>query len=262
MILDDIVARKKQDLVFDIDANPLALLERRIEARRPTIDFEASLIGGGVRLIAEIKRASPSKGLLCPGLEPRSLARTYAANGAASISVLTERYFFQGDLSFLDEARKGVEDSGTSSIPLLRKDFLFDPYQVYEARAGGADAILLIVAILTDHQLRDLLSLAGQLGMQCLVEVHDRNEIERAIAVGSRIIGINNRDLRTFKVDLNTTQDLARSIPPGKLVVAESGIHTREDVCRLAEWGVNAMLVGESLVTAGDVAAKMRELLC
>ncbi len=147
-------------------------------------------------------------------------------------------------------------------MPLLRKDFIFDPYQVYEARAMGADAILLIVSILTDDRLRELLGLARDLGMRCLVEAHDRDEVERALAAGSEIVGINNRDLRTFKVDLNTTRELTRAIPTDKVIVSESGIHTREDVRRLAEWGVNAMLVGESLVTSVDVAAKMRDLLC
>ncbi|MBI2863919.1 MAG: indole-3-glycerol phosphate synthase TrpC [Chloroflexi bacterium] len=262
MILDEIVAAKRLELAVVRETEPLAALERAIEKRLPALDFEAALRAGGVRLIAEIKKASPSKGLLCPGLKPRDLAKTYAANGASAISVLTERRFFQGELHFLEEARLGVEDAGGAPIPLLRKDFLLDPYQVYEARARGADAILLIVAILADDRLRDLLGLAADLGMQCLVEAHDRSEVERALAAGARIVGLNNRDLRTFKVDINTTRELSRLIPADRVLVSESGIHTKEDVRLLAEWDVSAMLVGESLVTAGDVAAKMRELLC
>lgn len=261
MILDDIVAKKRLDLSQIRETTPLAALEREIERMGPPADFGAALSAGGLRLIAEIKKASPSKGLLCPDLQPRALARDYARGGASAISVLTERAFFQGELSFLSEARKGLEDSGISPVPLLRKDFIFDPYQVYEARANGADAILLIVAILDDGQLRRLLGLAWELAMQCLVEVHDRAEVERALAAGSHIVGINNRDLRTFKVDLDTTRELARVIPAGKIIVAESGIHTRDDVNRLAGWGVNAMLVGEALVTAGDATAKIKELL-
>ncbi len=207
------------------------------------------------RLIAEAKKASPSKGLLRPEFDPAGLARAYAAGGAAALSVLTERHFFQGDPAYVRAAK------AAAPLPALRKDFLFDPYQVVEARAIGADAVLLIVAILEGELLGELLSLATSLGLAVLVEVHDEPEVERALAAGARIVGINNRDLRTFRVDLAATGRLRALIPPECLVVSESGIGSPSDVARLREWGVDAMLVGESLVRAGDVAARVRELL-
>ncbi len=214
-----------------------------------------------VRLIAEVKRASPSKGLLCRDFEPRRLAAVYEAGGAAAISVLTDARFFQGDLAHLAEVREQL--SAADAPPVLRKDFIFDPYQVWAARAAGADAVLLIVAALSDHALRDLLAETRRLHMEALVEVHDEQETQRALAAGARIIGINNRDLRTFEVDLTTTERLRPLIPPDVIVAAESGIRTPDDVRRLRALEVDAMLVGETLVRAAPDTrlTRVRELV-
>jgi indole-3-glycerol phosphate synthase len=213
--------------------------------------------GKGVRLIAELKRASPSRGLLAPGLDMAALAQVYAANGAAALSVLTDEKFFLGHLDTLRDLRfrRAV------SLPLLRKDFMLGPAQLYESRAAGADAILLIVAALQEAELGDLHALALELGLTALVEVHTPAEAERAARIPQvRLIGINNRDLTTFNVSLETTARLRPLIPPGIVVVSESGIFTAEHVRQVALAGVDAVLVGEALVTAPDIAAKMREL--
>lgn len=255
MFLDEIVAHKKAELARRQGELPLSALEEMALAQPPPRDFVAALKRNGVALIAEIKRASPSKGLLCPHFDPMALARCYEMNGAAAISVLTESRYFQGSIEHLAEVKR------EASLPVLRKDFIFDLYQVAEARAYGADAILLVVAILPDSKLAELLEAAHGLGMACLVEVHGEEELARAVATGATIIGINNRDLRTFRVDLATTQRLRQRVPPGRLVVSESGVHGPEDVRELRRWGVDAMLVGEALVTAKDVGAKVRELV-
>jgi indole-3-glycerol phosphate synthase len=184
------------------------------------------------------------------------LARTYATNGATAVSVLTEESYFGGSPEQLAEIKTAVD-----SVPVLRKDFIFEPYQIYESRANGADALLLITSMLSGSQLEELLSLSRSLGMRCLVEVHDEEELERALGCGAGIIGINNRDLRTFKIDLEVTGRLRPLIPRDRIVVSESGIQSGDDMQRLRDWGVDAVLVGETLVTAPDVAAKMRELL-
>ena len=260
-ILDTIVARVRADLEEEKLRVPLEEIRQRAELQPPARDFYGALYGStlqgtycSVKLIAEVKKASPSKGLLCPDFDPVRLARTYEAGGAAAISVLTEPHFFQGSLDYLAAVRAAV------AVPVLRKDFIVDSYQVYQARASGADAILLICALLDDAQLRELLDLARQLGMRCLVEVHNEQETRRAVASGARIIGINNRDLRDFHVDIQTTRQLRALIPGDRLVVSESGLHTRRDVNKLAIWRVQALLVGEALVTASDVAEKVREL--
>ncbi len=264
MILDEIVASKRIELAAAKAKRLLADLEARIASRPAPLDFTAALRRDRVAVIAEVKKASPSRGLLCPDFDPVRLAQCYAAGGAAAISVLTEVDHFQGSLSYLAEIKAAA---GLEATPLLRKDFLFDPYQVYEARAFGADAILLIVAILDDDTLTELSALAGRLGMQCLVEVHDETELERAAPVsapgadGAGIIGINNRDLRTFEVDIATTERLATLIPEGHTIVSESGIRTRADIDRLGKCGVSAVLVGETLVTAEDTAARLKELV-
>ncbi|MGB2799088.1 MAG: indole-3-glycerol phosphate synthase TrpC [Dehalococcoidia bacterium] len=258
MILDEIVKLKKEGLARSKLSVPVSELEVLSSRKPPPLDFASALQGDSVKLIAEIKRASPSKGPIRPDLDAVELARTYAQNGAAAISVLTEERFFQGtleELSTISEELQGGE------IPLLRKDFIFDPYQIHESRAFGADALLLIVAILSSEQLGELLSLSHNLGMQCLVEVHNEAEVESAILSGANIIGINNRDLKTFTIDLTTTKRLRPMVPPDRIVVSESGIENRGDVQMLREWGVDAILVGEALVAAGDVARKMRELL-
>jgi indole-3-glycerol phosphate synthase len=242
---------------------PLSELEK-LGTKSSKKDFAAALKGDDIRLIAEVKRASPSRGVICPNLDPIKLARTYAQNGAAAISVLTDERYFGGSLEHLAAISQELErrgEEGEREIPVLRKDFIFDPYQVYESRAYGAAALLLIVAILSDSELAELLSLSYGLGMKCLVEVHNQTELERALVSGAKIIGINNRDLKTFAVDLETTKRLCPLIPKDRIVVSESGIRDRGDVQKLRQWGVDAMLVGEALVAAGDVAKKVRELL-
>jgi indole-3-glycerol phosphate synthase len=193
--------------------------------------------------------------MLSPNLNPTKLAQTYAEGGAAAISVLTEANYFMGSIEYLAAIREVVK------LPLLRKDFVFDPYQVYESRAYGADALLLIAAILSQEQLEELVSLSHSLGLKCLVEVHNAGELEKAVLSEAEIIGINNRDLNTFTVDIDTTHRLRPLIPQKRIVVSESGIKSRKDIEKLGTWGVNAILVGEALVTAGDVLAKMQELL-
>ena len=255
-ILDKIVAAKREEIVAaQRSASLSAVRQAAAEQPRP-LDLYAALSGPGIRLIAEVKKASPSRGLLSPDFDPVRLAVTYVANGAAAVSCLTDPRF-QGELAHLSS----IKQSGASgSAPVLRKDFIFDPYQVYEARAAGADAILLIVAILESAQMKDLLATAGSLGMKCLVEVHDERELEAAVDADAEIIGINNRDLHTFTTDLAVSQRLAQKVPGGKVIVSESGIFTTEDLALLTPVGVNAVLVGEALVTATDIGAKVREL--
>ncbi len=271
-ILDRIVADKREELARRLTQEPLEALQRRI-AMLPDPQWsltQAILEGprgphaGGkrVQLIAEIKKASPSKGRLVAVLEHRALARTYTIGGATAISVVTERKHFQGEAQFLLDVRvsmHGYYPGGRPSV--LRKDFLFDPYHLLEARAYGADAVLLITAILDDAQLRDLIAQARELELEALVEVHDEGEVERALAAGADLIGINNRDLRTFDVDLATTERLRPLVPDDKVVVSESGIVTRADVERLALCGVHAVLVGEALITSNEVREKLREFV-
>lgn len=253
-MLDRIITDKRGEVEQRKKRFPLAVLQEGIARGQTPLDFAGALRGDGTRLIAEVKRASPSRGLLCPEFDPVKLAKTYAANGAAAISVLTEEKYFQGSLDHLAAIRKEV------ALPLLRKDFIFDPYQVYESGAYGADALLLIVAILSQGQLGELLSLSRNLGMDCLVEVHNEAEVARALDSGAEVIGINNRDLKTFKVDIKTTRRLRPLIPAGCTVVSESGIRSGENVAELKGWGINAILVGETLVTAADIPSKMREI--
>lgn len=255
MILDAIVAYKREELEEIKARRPLSELRADAGSTPPAGDFAAALAAPGVRLIAEIKRASPSKGVFRAELDPVAQARTYVENGACAISVLTDERFFQGHLDDLRQVKRTYP-----AVPVLRKDFLIDPYQVYEARAAGADAVLLIVAVLADDLLADLLSLTHELGMDALAEIHNEDELNQALRTEPRVIGINNRDLRDFTVDLRTTERLRQLIPDGTIVVAESGIHSAADVQRLARAGVDAILVGEALVTAEDTAAKVREL--
>lgn len=254
-MLEKIVALKKERVEQRKKVLSLSCLKERIARQRPPLDFVSALSGDGIHLIAEIKQASPSRGMLNPNLNPTKLAKTYAEGGAAAISVLSEENYFKGSIDYLAAIREVVR------LPLLRKDFIFDTYQVYESRAYGADALLLIAAILSRPQLEELLSLSHSLGLRCLVEVHKENEVERALRSKARIIGINNRDLDTFNIDINTTRRLRPLIPQTRIVVSESGIKTRSDTEKLKEWGVNAILVGEALVTAGDILTKMRELV-
>ena len=255
MFLDDIVAEKLSELKQRRETIPLSTLEAVIKEKPSPLDFAAALRGDSIRLIAEVKKASPSKGVLSANLDPEKLADTYARCGAAAISVLTESQYFQGRLEDLEAVRHKLPD-----MPLLRKDFILKPYQVFESRASGADALLLIVTILNDTGLEELLSLSYALGMQCLVEVHNEDELERALACDSKVIGINNRNLKTMTVDINVTRKLRPLIPSGRIVVSESGIKKRSDIQRLKEWRVDAVLIGEALVTADDVTAKIKEL--
>jgi indole-3-glycerol phosphate synthase len=260
MILERIVADNIAGLEERKGWLPLSELKTFIaEQAALALDMEAALRAPGTRLIAEIKKASPSKGVIRKDFDPGTIAAAYARGGTAAISILTESQYFMGNLDYLKEARLSLEGK---NIPLLRKDFIHDPYQVYESRYYGADAILLIVAVLKDKErLSHLLGLAHELGMQALVEVHDEAELEIALNSPARIIGINNRDLKTFHVDLEVTERLCGLIPAGYVIVSESGIHSRSDISRLKELGVNAFLVGEALMASADIEAKMKDLI-
>jgi indole-3-glycerol phosphate synthase len=253
-ILDKIVADKRQELESVKRKVPLNALREQAAGRKP-LDFTSALRGNGIKLIAEVKKASPSRGLLCPDFQPVALAQTYAQNGAAAISVLTESKYFQGRLEYLAAIRKAV------SIPLLRKDFIFETYQIYESAAFSADAILLITAILNYEKLQELLELCNELHLQCLVEVHNEEELVNALLAGAEIIGINNRNLNTFEVDTSVTRRLRLLVPEGVTVVSESGISNKDDIKKMRECKVDAVLVGEALVTAPDIPGKMRELM-
>jgi len=254
-ILDDILAHKREEVAQQKQAIPQhAVLQCAMDAPASR-DFIGALQAPGVSLIAEVKKASPRKGLLCPDFDPVALAHTCAANGASAISVLTDEHFYQGHLDDLRAIRRAVD------IPVLRKDFIIDLYQVYEARAAGADAILLIVAAVDDAAMHNLYALARHLGMAVLVEVHNLRELRRALILRPRLMGINNRDLNTFNVSLDTTANLRARLSSRTTIVSESGIHTPADVARLALLDVDAMLVGEALVTAADTASTVRALI-
>ena len=267
-ILDKIIGEKRVE-VARLPAERISGkdLAASLSARGNPRDFFQALKRpktGSMALIAEVKKASPSAGLICKDFDPVRIAKEYEASGASCLSVLTDEKFFQGSLEYLKRIRAAV------NLPLLRKDFMIDERQILEAIEWGADAILLIVSALTDAELKHFHSLATEAGLAALVEVHDEAELDRALAANARLIGVNNRDLKTFKVDLGTTERLAErltSSPRGKseseefLLVAESGIHTRADVERLAKCGAGAILVGESLMRSGDIASKVKELL-
>ncbi len=255
-ILDEIVALKRDEVASRKTEVGLADLEAAIASQPRPLNMSGALLGDRVRLIGEIKKASPSKGLLCPDFDPSRLAATYVENGAGAISVLTDPRF-QGCLEHMAAVKSATSGRGT---PILRKDFVFDPYQVYESRAWGADAVLLIVAILEPSQLKELIALSRRFWMQCLVEVHTPEELEIAVDAGAEIIGINNRDLRTFHTDIDVTRKLVGQVPRGKVIVSESGISTAEHIRELRGMGVHAALVGEAIVTSPDVGAKVREL--
>ncbi|HTA71400.1 MAG TPA: indole-3-glycerol phosphate synthase TrpC [Bryobacteraceae bacterium] len=250
-ILAQIVEQKKLELAQRSPGIELQA-EASIAGRR---DFAGALTMHRPAVIAEIKRASPSKGLLAPDFDPPALARAYEQGGAAALSVLTDEKHFQGNLSDLESARAAV------GLPALRKDFTIHPYHVHQAAAYGADAILLIAAILSERELRDFRELAEHYGMSALIEVHDDEELKPAIASGARIIGVNNRDLRTFEVDLSVSLRLAHKIPNGVIKVAESGINIATDVQQLRAAGYNSFLVGEHLMRSGDPARALQTLL-
>mgnify|MGYP001369290383 CR=1 FL=1 len=256
MFLDRIVAQTRSDIERRKQERPLEELRPLVRTQAAPHDLVKILkTDGKVHLIAEVKRASPSKGMLAPHLDPIELARVYEDSGASAISVLTEPHFFLGSLDYLRAIKRTVE------IPVLRKDFIIDEYQVYEARTYGADAILLLCAILDDAQLQHLLTVAHALDMRCLIETHTRQEVQRAVASGALLIGVNSRDLVTFEVYPELIRDLRPLIPPDRVVVAESGIRTAADASRLARYNIQAMLVGESLVTSNNIPAQMQVLL-
>ncbi len=254
MFLDKIVKHKLQEVENNKRRAPLKELEGRLGQTPGGFPFRSALAESGMTLIAEIKKASPSKGLLCPDFNPRALAETYADNGAGAISVLTDEFFFEGSLKFLSEVKDAC------SLPILRKDFIIDPYQIIEAAVNQADAVLLIAAILDAYQLRDFLALAGEVGLDCLTEVHNHRELEKALTAEAPIIGVNNRDLTTFEVSLATSLEIVKEIPAARLKISESGIFTGEDVKRLLRVGFDGILVGEAIVKAPNRAAKLREL--
>lgn len=256
--LAKIIEHKKVELAEGRVRLSLKEIKVRIRDIEPPRDFYTSIMpttDRTIQLIAEIKRRSPLKGLLIEDLKVDDLARRYEEAGASAISMITERGFFSGEPEYIGIAK------GVTKIPVLRKDFLFDEYQIYESRCLGADAILLIVSILEQSALSDFISLSSELGMSSLVEVHDERELERALKANAEIIGTNNRDLTTFKVDINTTLRVMKEMPGEKIVVSESGIYNRGDVRRLMNAGVHAILVGEAIVTSKDVGEKIRELI-
>jgi indole-3-glycerol phosphate synthase len=262
-ILDDIMRYKRtEELPRRMKIREPALVQAEATlAPKPKAFVPALQATEQMALIAEVKKASPSKGLLRHNFEALALASTYAENGAAAISVLTDGKYFQGKLEYLTQIRDRLQAAqGLSRPVLLRKDFIFQPYQVYEARAAGADALLLIAAVLSDRELADLLALTRKLQLTALIEVHDQTELERVLPLEPRLIGVNNRDLRDFSVDLNTCITLRQYVPAGCCFVAESGIHTAADVARLSREGIDAILVGEALVKAKNVGQKVREL--
>ena len=264
-ILDTIVAQKRVEVGL-LPAGPVAAFQLRqaIQQRGSGIrDFTAALVTprrGDIALIAEVKKASPSLGVICPDFDPVRIAKEYEAAGASCLSVLTDERFFQGSLEYLKAIR------GAVALPLLRKDFIIDERQILEAIEWGADAILLIVSILSDEQLSHFHSLADAAGLTALVEVHDEAELERALRCGARVVGVNNRDLTTFQVNLGTTETLAKRLfaasdSTRRILVGESGIHQRADVERLRTAGCHAILVGESLMKSGQISAKVAELI-
>jgi len=254
-ILEEILAHKRLEVAAAKERRPLRELERRVAAAPPPRDFAAALARPGLSVIAEIKRRSPSAGLIRRTFRPSRIARTYEGHGAAAISVLTDKRFFGGSLAIMRHVR------GATALPVLRKDFVVDPYQVFEARAAGADAVLLIAEALAASELARLVGLASDLGLAALVEAHGLGPLRKALGAGARIVGINNRNLRTFRTDLATTRRLVRHVPRGRIVVSESAIRGRGDAELVASWGVDAVLVGEALMRRPRPSRALDELL-
>ncbi len=262
-VLDEIMAWKRQEIPQQMEEMPLSQVKAFARLTPPALDFAAALTAkAGASLIAEVKRASPSKGLIARDWNPTEIAETYARNGAAAISCLTDSRFFQGQLAYLTAIKEHLHLKGLK-VPVLRKEFIYHEYQIYEARMAGADAILLIVSVLGDRELRDLLRLSESLGMGVLVEVHDEGEVRRALAAGAQIIGVNNRNLKTFEVDIENTARLRQIIPADKIVVGESGIRDTADVERMAAMGCDAILVGETFckLPQKERGAKVKEFV-
>lgn len=257
-ILQKIITRKFEEIQKRSERIGLRELSRRVEVAPQVTPFLGALLAqvekGRVGVIAELKKASPSKGVLRADFNPQEIARSYLDGGATCLSVLTDRDFFQGDETYLSQAREA------SGLPVLRKDFIVDPYQVYEARTIGADCILLIVAALGETSLRELAVLAVELGMDVLVEVHDESELDRALDLNAPLIGINNRNLRTFETRVDTTLSLLDKVPNDRLIVTESGIHSRDDVALMKRHGINAFLIGEAFMKADSPGEKLKQL--
>jgi len=255
MILQKIVENKKEEVARQKKILPLGELRQMLADRPPTRDFEGAIRNRDCAVIAEVKRSSPSKGRIREDFDPVGIAGIYEDNGASAISILTERKFFEGRAAYIPQIGRSVK------LPLLRKDFIIDPYQINEARVLGADALLLIARLLEAGELRDFIGLSSELGLAALVEVHDETDLEKAICAGARVVGINNRDLATFRTDFAVSIRLARMVPKGVTVVSESGIDSRGDIEMLMEAGIHAFLVGESLMREPDIGKKLRELL-
>jgi indole-3-glycerol phosphate synthase len=255
MYLDKIIDYKKQELEHVRRRVSLKDVRLKADETAPARDFSGALKAPGIRIIAEVKKASPSAGVIRPDFDPVSIAADYEEHGAAAISVLTDEHFFQGSLGFLAAIKKHVR------LPLLRKDFTLDAYHLYEARGAEADAVLLIAAVLEDAQLKDYAALAEELGMTALVEVHDEKEMDRCLRLGSKLIGINNRNLKTFKVDLDTSRRLAERITGDVTLVSESGISSTDDIKRLQDAGIGVFLIGETLMREKFPGRKLQELL-
>ena len=257
-ILDKIVDAKLLELSIQKKAISQEQLEHCISESFPPVSMSKALSRNKhIKLLAEIKKASPSKGLLCPDFDHRQLATVYAESGAAGISILTDPRF-QGELKHLSDIK---QNTLIQSIPVLRKDFILDEYQVYESRANNADCILLIVAILTPYELQSLHNLAIELGMDVIVEIHNQTELDKALEINPIMIGINNRDLKTFETDINTTLKLCTEIPSNIVIISESGINSSEDVKKLSQFHIDAILVGEAIVTASDIPSKINDLI-
>lgn len=255
MILDDIIEAKHREVAGRKKATPLSVLEAVIEGAPPTRDFRRAIGGGECTIIAEVKRRSPSRGVIREDFDPFLIAREYERYGAAAVSVLTDKPYFGGSDADLTAVKSAI------ALPVLRKEFIIDPWQIHETRAIGADALLLIAAVLDEGRIREYHDLAASLGLASMVEVHDRRELEMALGAGAGIIGINNRDLRIFTTDIGTSLALAPLIPADRIIVSESGIHSRAQIDTLLRAGVRAFLIGETLVAAPDRGAKMKELL-
>jgi len=253
-ILKKIARIRLERLAAEKRLMPLKILERKASEKVASLDFLGAFSEPGTHVIAEVKKASPSKGILKDDLDPAALARAYEQGGAAAVSVLTEQDHFRGSMEVLEQARDQV------ALPILRKDFITDAYQVVQARAAGADSFLLIVGLLDSVQLKSLIEVGRAWQMEPLVEVHDLPQLHAALDANARLIGINNRDLTTFRVNLDISLQLVERVPQDRTVISESGIRSREDILRLSDAGIKGFLIGESLVTAADPAAKLREL--
>jgi len=255
MILNKIIEEKRKELKHSKSSASLKEIRKRIGDAGNNRGFKKSLENDSINIIAEIKKASPSKGIIREDFNPVEIAEIYQDHGAVAISVLTDKKYFQGDIEYLNQIRKNV------SLPLLRKDFIIDEYQLYEAKAFGADAVLLIAAVLDKNQLTEYMELSKEIGLENLVEVHSFKDLEKAIYSEAEIIGINNRDLQTFEVSLKTTLEMAKEIPENKVIVSESGINSHDDILELQKNGVNAFLIGEALMREKDIGKKLKELI-